>query len=201
MLTSQLKNHFEPWKDPNSTSDPKRTLFVSNLPYEMDDLKLYHKMKEFGEVRDVRVVTDKKGKSRGYGFVQFKRRRDLEYAYKEAHCMKVGGRRLKVDFERGRNSEGWLPRRLGGGKGGRKDRVEEQKRREVIEAFKKGEFDGIIDVDKMKIEAKLEAKRRRRGQRPDSKASKGSRVNRSAKEESTDEESLKRKPNEVNSLK
>jgi hypothetical protein len=40
---------------------------------------------------------------------------------------RVDGRRVKVDYERGRTKSDWLPRRLGGGKGdSRRDRDEEK---------------------------------------------------------------------------
>ncbi|CAK5086071.1 unnamed protein product [Meloidogyne enterolobii] len=38
-------------------------------------------------------------------------------AYKKADGTKIDGRRVVVDYERGRTKKGWLPRRLGGGKG------------------------------------------------------------------------------------
>uniref|UniRef100_A0A914ZRT4 RRM domain-containing protein n=1 Tax=Parascaris univalens TaxID=6257 RepID=A0A914ZRT4_PARUN len=41
----------------------------------------------------------------------------LSEAYKKADGMKIDGRRVVVDYERGRTQKSWLPRRLGGGKG------------------------------------------------------------------------------------
>ena len=41
-------------------------------------------------------------------------------AYKRADGKKIDGKRVLVDIERGRTIKGWKPRRLGGGKGGRK---------------------------------------------------------------------------------
>lgn len=41
----------------------------------------------------------------------------ISAAYKRADGVKVDGRRLVVDYERGRTNKSWLPRRLGGGKG------------------------------------------------------------------------------------
>lgn len=38
-------------------------------------------------------------------------------AYKKADGTKIDGRRVVVDYERGRTQKKWLPRRLGGGKG------------------------------------------------------------------------------------
>jgi U1 small nuclear ribonucleoprotein 70kDa len=41
----------------------------------------------------------------------------MREAYRLAEGRKVGGRRIIVDIDRGRTEPGWLPRRLGGGKG------------------------------------------------------------------------------------
>jgi U1 small nuclear ribonucleoprotein len=44
----------------------------------------------------------------------------------------VDGKRVTVDFERGRTREDWLPRRLGGGKGDtRRDREQDKMLREL----------------------------------------------------------------------
>ena len=63
--------------------------------------------------------------SRGYAFVEFERVEDMKAAYKRADGRRISSkgpagssRRVLVDVERGRTVEGWLPRRLGGGKGG-----------------------------------------------------------------------------------
>lgn len=45
---------------------------------------------------------------------------------------RIDGKRVVVDFERGRTREDWLPRRLGGGRGdSRRDRDEEKLIREL----------------------------------------------------------------------
>jgi U1 small nuclear ribonucleoprotein len=49
--------------------------------------------------------------------VEFVREKDLKTAFKEGDGMKVDGRRIVVDVERGRTVKGWKPRRLGGGLG------------------------------------------------------------------------------------
>ncbi|TKR67077.1 hypothetical protein L596_023283 [Steinernema carpocapsae] len=43
--------------------------------------------------------------------------RSTRAAYKKADGIKIDGRRVVVDYERGRTQKNWLPRRLGGGKG------------------------------------------------------------------------------------
>ena len=53
---------------------------------------------------------DGEGRSRGYAFVQFDRVQDMKEAYKRADGMRVDGKRVLVDVERGRTVEDWLPR-------------------------------------------------------------------------------------------
>merc|ERR1712039_382266 len=71
----------------------------------------------FGSVKKVRMIYDQKGKPRGYAFIEYEHERDLKNAYKQGDGKKIDGRRVMVDVERGRTVEGWLPRRLGGGRG------------------------------------------------------------------------------------
>ena len=88
------------------------------------------------------VKNNKTAKSRGYGFVEFEETRAAEAAYNRGDGRKVDGRRILVDREFGRTNRDWLPRRLGGGKGGesRRNREEElyikEIRRELREAHK-----------------------------------------------------------------
>lgn len=94
----------------------------------------------------MRIVRDKKSRSRGYAFIVYERERDMKgpqppsafiqllspsltypvlpAAYKESDGLQIMGKRILVDVERGRTVRGWKPRRLGGGLGGRPKRVE-----------------------------------------------------------------------------
>jgi len=65
----------------------------------------------------VKLIRDKKGKSRGYAFIEFEHSKDLKEAYKDADGRKINNRRILVDVERGRTVKNWKPRRLGGGLG------------------------------------------------------------------------------------
>jgi U1 small nuclear ribonucleoprotein 70kDa len=96
------------------------TLFVGRLAYEVTDRKLYREMSTFGPVKDIRLITEKDsdGKSRGYAFVEFENEEDMKRAYRAADAMKIEGREIVVDVERGHTVPSWLPRRLGGGLGG-----------------------------------------------------------------------------------
>jgi len=101
----------------NMTGDAYKTLFVARLSYQVSEEDLKDEFEYYGPVSKVRIVQDKKGKPRGYGFVEFERSRDLKEAYKDADGRKVKGRRILVDVERGRTVREWKPRRLGGGLG------------------------------------------------------------------------------------
>ena len=101
-----------------ATGDAFKTLLVGNLSHALTERELRREFDRFGAVRRVRLVQDTKtGRPRGYGFVEFERERDVRAAYRDAEGLKLSGRRVFVDVERGRTVPGWRPRRLGGGLG------------------------------------------------------------------------------------
>ncbi|KAG0222942.1 U1 small nuclear ribonucleoprotein 70 kDa [Mortierella sp. GBA43] len=117
----QLKAGLETW-DPNSDEkvggDPYKTLHVSRLSYDVTEKDLRREFSMYGQIENIRVIKDKEGKPRGYAFIEFEREKDMKAAYKDADGIKVQGRRIVVDVERGRTVKGWRPKRLGGGLGG-----------------------------------------------------------------------------------
>lgn len=102
------------------------TLFVGRLAYEVTERKLLREMEAFGPVKDLRIIQDKSKsteddvlrKSRGYAFVEYEHEDDMKRAYRAADGMRLEGREIVVDVERGHTVPSWLPRRLGGGLGG-----------------------------------------------------------------------------------
>jgi len=94
------------------------TLFVGRLAYEVTEGKLLREMEAFGPVKDIKLVSDKHGKSRGIAFVEYENEEDMKRAYRATDGMKIEGRDIVVDVERGHTVPTWLPRRLGGGLGG-----------------------------------------------------------------------------------
>ncbi|KAL7549300.1 hypothetical protein ACHAWF_012567 [Thalassiosira exigua] len=93
-------------------------LFVGRLAYEATERKLLREMEAYGAVKDLKLVTDREGRSRGYAFVEYEREEDMKRAYRAADGMRIEGRAMVVDVERGHTVPNWLPRRLGGGLGG-----------------------------------------------------------------------------------
>lgn len=111
--------NWNPNEDPSVKGDPYCTVFVGRLDYATTEIDLQKEFTKFGPIERVRIVRDKEGKSRGYAFIVFERDSGARAAYKEGNNMKIGSRNILTDIERGRTGKTWLPRRLGGGVGGR----------------------------------------------------------------------------------
>lgn len=109
-------HHWNPFEE-NLISDPYKTLVVARLKYETTERTVKLEFEKYGNVKSVKLITDKEGKSRGYAFVEYEKREDFVNAYKNAHLRRIDGRRVIVDFEKGRTIIQWRPRRLGGGDG------------------------------------------------------------------------------------
>lgn len=110
----------QPFDDVNipKETDPYKTIFVGRLAFTTTEERLRKEFEFCGTVDRVRLVKNLQGKSKGYGFVTFKHQSDAEYAFQKADGRRVEGKRILVDRELGRTKKSWLPRRLGGGKGG-----------------------------------------------------------------------------------
>jgi U1 small nuclear ribonucleoprotein len=67
-----------PQKDPNAVGDPYRTLFISRLNYEATEEDLRREFEMYGQIERLRIIRDKKGKSRGYAFILYEREKDMK---------------------------------------------------------------------------------------------------------------------------
>merc|ERR1712060_329657 len=131
----KLIESYDPHKDANAAGDPFKTLFVARISYDTTEKKLKREFEVFGSIKKVRMVYDQKGKPRGYAFIEYEHERDLKNAYKQGDGKKIDGRRVMVDVERGRTVEGWMPRRLGGGRGpGRQGKPSKKKKKVAVAA-------------------------------------------------------------------
>lgn len=112
---------FNPNEDTEVQGDPYKTLFVSRLSYEVTEDDLQREFGRYGAIERIRLVACRETqKPRGYAFLVFERERDMRAAYKDTDGIKIKGRRICVDVERGRTVKNWKPMRLGGGLGGRR---------------------------------------------------------------------------------
>ncbi len=105
----------------------------------------------YGPVKKCSIITDEDANPRGYAFIEFESDKDMKAAYNNADARKIEGRRILVDCERGRTVKGWLPMRLGGGKGGRKPKpkkTDEEREREARERQRERERGDRDDYDR-----------------------------------------------------
>ncbi|KAI9004850.1 hypothetical protein CLU79DRAFT_724071 [Phycomyces nitens] len=112
---------YDPENDDKMEGNPFNTLFIARLSYELTESDLMREFELYGPIKNIRLVKTPEGKSRGYAFIEYEREKDMRAAYKDADGLKMLGRRVIVDVERGRTVKGWKPRRLGGGLGGTRD--------------------------------------------------------------------------------
>ena len=133
----RMLDTYRPHENTHAAGDPYRTLFVARLSYDTTERELAREFERYGRIEDIHLVRGPDGKSRGYAFLLFDRERDQRSTYSNlpffgfTSCMdlpvaayarsegvRIDGRRILVDVERGRTVPDWKPARLGGGLGG-----------------------------------------------------------------------------------
>jgi len=76
-------------------------LYVGNLSFSIDDEALKKLFSSYGEIEEVTVIKDKySGRSKGFGFVTFKKDESAKKAISEMNEKEVEGRNLKVNEAR-----------------------------------------------------------------------------------------------------
>lgn len=96
------------------TKNAYNTLFVAKVPFETIEKRLQDEFEAFGPVISVIMPKDRGGIPAGYAFVEFERERDMKVAWREANGLRIDGRRVLLDVERGRTVEDWFANRLDG---------------------------------------------------------------------------------------
>ncbi|XP_036354688.1 U11/U12 small nuclear ribonucleoprotein 35 kDa protein-like [Octopus sinensis] len=103
-----------------SLGDPSHTVFVGRLDPKTNEDSIRETMKQFGRIINLRLVRDLvTGFSKCYAFVEYSRRHYAQRAISKS--VLLDGKNVFVDVEHGRSLPNWVPRRLGGGFGGRKE--------------------------------------------------------------------------------
>lgn len=123
---AQQASSWDPKTNPKATSDAYKTLFVGRLAYSVDEAALKREFEHYGRVKSTVIVRDEKGKSRGYGFVEYEDERDMQVAYDRMDGARIEEKRIVVDVERGRTVSTWKPRKFGGGLGGTRNGNDQQ---------------------------------------------------------------------------
>ncbi|GBG75232.1 hypothetical protein CBR_g19868 [Chara braunii] len=112
----------DPAKNRSAEGDPYCTIFVGRLSPHTTEKTLHEVFSRYGRIRRVRLIRDiVTGASRRYAFIEFSSDNDMRYAYKRANNVMVDGYPILVDYTRQRLMPNWMPRRFGGGLGGKKE--------------------------------------------------------------------------------
>ena len=70
---------------------PRRSLYIGNLPYQINDDVLFRLFRAEGNIISARVVKDFGGKSKGFGFIEFQNPRDAFKSIKKWDNTFLGG--------------------------------------------------------------------------------------------------------------
>ncbi|GJV89627.1 U11/U12 small nuclear ribonucleoprotein 35 kDa protein [Tanacetum coccineum] len=98
------------------------TVFVGRLNRSTNEDTLRKAMSKYGTVKNLRLVRHiVTGASQGYAFVEYESEREMRRAYEKAHHSIIDDSEIIVDYNRQQLMPGWIPRRLGGGLGGKKE--------------------------------------------------------------------------------
>jgi U1 small nuclear ribonucleoprotein 70kDa len=164
-LKASIQKEWDPTKYETATENAYNTLFVSNLSYDTTADQVKKSMESYGAVKTVVIVKDRNGKSKGYAFVEFESDAGLKVAVRESNGLKVNGRRLLVDVERGRTQKDWKPKKCGGGLGTKrvyvhivKEKVEKKNDRDRGDRGTQGGFRNSRPMDSRRDDRNFQGK-------------------------------------------
>ena len=89
-------NNFRPQRNPNF-----RMIFVANLPFNINNRMLRNLFRKEGRITQSRIIYGNKG-SKGYGFLEFYNPRDAWRSIQKWNNTFLGGRRIVVQYRKGR---------------------------------------------------------------------------------------------------
>lgn len=125
-----LREQIEKWnphENPNATSQPYNTIFVARLNPETTKETLQREFSIYGNVKEIKMVYDLNGVSKGYAFIEFENQHAYNKARSEADGIHIDGYKILVDKERGRTDKDFKPVRLGGGRRYFRRRIERRR--------------------------------------------------------------------------
>jgi U11/U12 small nuclear ribonucleoprotein SNRNP35 len=119
-LLRAFESSFRP---PCYPSEPSRTVFVGRLSQDTSEADLRLHFAACGSLVSLHLARHLvTGESQRYAFLEFAHRYEARRAFvglkQELNRSWLRGKRVLVDWERGRTQQGWRPRRVGGGLGG-----------------------------------------------------------------------------------
>ncbi|KAJ3339157.1 hypothetical protein HDU93_008543 [Gonapodya sp. JEL0774] len=95
---------------PPGSEEDRRTstqIFVGNLPYTYTEKDVWDMMERYGKLKKVTMPRDRDtGRNKGFAFADFEERRDAEDAFDKYNNYTLEGRRLRLDWDVGREKKG-----------------------------------------------------------------------------------------------
>ena len=80
----------------NKHNNPK--LFIGNISYKTKKNELNNLFKKYGDIKQIKIFKNNRGKSKGYGFIEFNNRESAISAMKNVNQRELGGRRIRLDY-------------------------------------------------------------------------------------------------------
>lgn len=103
MLINELKvfvGHFKSQKEREAEMQERAkeftNIYIKNFGADVDSKTLTEMFSKFGPTLSVRVMTDERGNSRGFGFVSFEKHSDAKQAVDELNRTELSGRHMYV---------------------------------------------------------------------------------------------------------
>ncbi|KAE8351413.1 hypothetical protein BDV28DRAFT_137164 [Aspergillus coremiiformis] len=84
----------------NKEPEPKETIYIGNLFYDVTAEDLRYQMEKYGVVENVSITYDNRGMSKGFGYVQFDSINSARRAIDAMHMRLYEGRRVILSFAR-----------------------------------------------------------------------------------------------------
>lgn len=96
-------------KPPAENATPR--IYVGNLSPEASETDIKTAFSGFGDIKEVRVIKDRAGRSKGYAFIEMLEMADAENAIESLNGKDLGGRILKVNLAKTKPNGPRRPRR------------------------------------------------------------------------------------------
>jgi RNA recognition motif-containing protein len=97
----------------------KKTLYIGNLKFESNEDTLKEVFGKYGRIVEARVPRNERGRSKGFGFVQFETEEEAQKAVEGMDNQELDGRTLRVNISQprtgGRGGDSYGGRRGGYG--------------------------------------------------------------------------------------
>lgn len=102
-----------PPSSPTLERQPSKILYIGNLFFEVTAPQLEREFKKYGEVTNSRIVTDNRGLSKGFGYIEYATQDAADEAVAQLNQKQLQGRRMVVQYHVRRDNtrgKGGVPR-------------------------------------------------------------------------------------------